>query len=136
MPPKNLQIYFLKMAAAKHRQAATLGRRATAPAQVPQHCHPLPPPGPTSLPPKFFKCGQLFFIGSSTCPPCLDFSLKLQTSITSVSPKKIAFFFRVKLTRRCMFKKSFFKLKIVYAQVTLTKTSLSVIRTFSPLRIN
>jgi hypothetical protein len=29
---------------------------------------------PTSLPPNFSTCGQVFLIGSSTCPPCPDFS--------------------------------------------------------------
>jgi hypothetical protein len=34
------------------------------------------------LPSTFCASGQLFLIGCSTCPPCPDFSLKLQTSIT------------------------------------------------------
>jgi hypothetical protein len=34
------------------------------------------------LPSTFCTSGQLFLIGCSTCPPCPDFSLKLQTSIT------------------------------------------------------
>jgi hypothetical protein len=34
------------------------------------------------LPSTFSSSGQLFVIGCSTCPPCPDFSLKLQTSIT------------------------------------------------------
>jgi hypothetical protein len=33
------------------------------------------------LPPFFSTCGQLL-IGSSTCPPCPDFSSNFQTSIT------------------------------------------------------
>jgi hypothetical protein len=56
-------------------------RSATAPARVPHFVHPCPP-CPTSLPTKFCTCGQLFLIGYSTYPPCPDFSLKLQTSIT------------------------------------------------------
>jgi hypothetical protein len=34
------------------------------------------------LPSTFCASGQLFLIGCSTCLPCPDFSLKLQTSIT------------------------------------------------------
>jgi hypothetical protein len=34
------------------------------------------------LPSTFCSSGQLFLIGCSTCPPCPNFSLKLQTSIT------------------------------------------------------
>jgi hypothetical protein len=32
--------------------------------------------------PTLWHFGQLFLIGSSPCPPCLDFSYKLQTPIT------------------------------------------------------
>jgi hypothetical protein len=50
-------------------------------------------PVPVEQFPFFFKCffflpstfcasGQLLLIGSSTCPSCPDFSLKLQTPIT------------------------------------------------------
>jgi hypothetical protein len=52
-------------------------RPSTALARVPLYSTPCPPPPlplPTSLPPNFFTCGQLFLIGSSTCPPCPDFS--------------------------------------------------------------
>jgi hypothetical protein len=34
------------------------------------------------LPSTFCASGQLLLVGYSTCPPCPDFSLKLQTSIT------------------------------------------------------
>jgi hypothetical protein len=34
------------------------------------------------LPSTFCASGQLLLVGSSTCPPCPNFSLKLQTSIT------------------------------------------------------
>jgi hypothetical protein len=34
------------------------------------------------LPSTFCATGQLLLVGSSTCPPCPDFSLKLQTPIT------------------------------------------------------
>jgi hypothetical protein len=34
------------------------------------------------LPSTFCASGQLLLVGSSTCPPCPDFSLKLQTPIT------------------------------------------------------
>jgi hypothetical protein len=74
---------------ATHGRQPLVGARSAAPTtgrRPPQRgCPTLSTPCPlcpTSLPTKFCTCGQLFLIGCSTCPPCPDFSLKLQTSIT------------------------------------------------------
>jgi hypothetical protein len=70
-----------RSATPNQRSPAPDQRSPTAPVRVPHLCDPCPL-RPTSLPPNFLECGQFFLIGCSTCPPCLNFSLKLQTSIT------------------------------------------------------
>jgi hypothetical protein len=55
------------------RWSGSSRRLPTAPTRVPFLVFPLPPSS-YFLPPKFCTCGQLFLIGSSTCPPCPDFS--------------------------------------------------------------
>jgi hypothetical protein len=66
--------------------------------------------------------------------------LLLETSNThnfwSVGPKKYDFFFPQRLLRDASLQKVSKNLKIVWAQVTLTKTGLSAVWTFSPLEVN
>ena len=65
------------------------------------------------LPSTFCASGQFLLVGSSTCPPCPDFSLKLQTSITfdPYFQKMCFFFLPTKLTARHMSTKCFKKSK-------------------------
>jgi hypothetical protein len=99
-------------AVAGRRPLVTARRGPRSPSQRPllRGSHFIQPPYPlfpTSLPPNFSTCDQLFFIGSSIGPPCPDFSSKLQTSITfgSIGPKN-TIFFPVKLAARCISTKS------------------------------
>jgi hypothetical protein len=85
---------FQKIGTARQVEASTRGRQATSGRwdQRSPAGRGLTP-GPVGLFPFFLiffffllstfcASGQLFLIGCSTCPPCPDFSLKLQTSIT------------------------------------------------------